>query len=448
MTESITRSTSGTTLPPPKERRRLREGKSLSEDEVATTIGVTRATIRSWETGRTDPRGRKREAYARLLAALDMRSGESAPGAGPLKDDRDPDGRDEGDRDGDGRAGEDRDGRDQEERVRTAPPTRTAQPTANTRPRPAAKRAAKPPAALRPRPVGRPGQPSATAPSADSPRGVGSLGPAALPLPPPSPEEAFDVLYAGAAPDLVRQTYLLTGCRRLSQESVERAFHHAWQRWPEVAVDRDPAGWVRAVAYEYAMSPWNRLRPAHRYPDELPGEESRRELLEALLELPTTYRRTLLLHDGLGLGLPETAAETEASTPAAANRLVHAREAMAERLPELADTSVLRDRMRGLAGAGPAPLMTPACDVRSGCERRAQMWTRAVVAATALIVAATAFTLVTAPRHYDPPVSPAQQIEGVPAPQHGPHRLTDKELRDKLRSEPANGPGRLVPLHG
>ncbi|QIP85067.1 helix-turn-helix domain-containing protein [Streptomyces sp. Tu 2975] len=446
MTESITRSASGTPLPPPKERRRLREAKFLSEDEVATTIGVTRATIRSWETGRTAPRGRNREAYAELLAALDTRTGECAPDTGPLEGDREPDKRDEVD--GGGRAAGE--GLDQDDRVRIAPPTRTAQPTANTRPRPAVKRAAKPPVALHPRPVGRPGPSSATAPPADSRRGVGPLGPAALTLPPPSPEEAFDVLYAGAAPDLVRQTYLLTGRRRLSQESVERAFHHAWQRWPEVAVDRDPAGWVRAVAYEYAMSPWNRLRPAHRYPDELPGEEPRRELLEALLELPTAYRRALLLHDGLGLGLPETAAETEASTPATASRLVHAREAMAERLPELADSSVLRDRMRGLAGAGPAPLMTPACDVRSGCERRAKMWTRAVAAATALIVAATAFTLVTAPRHYDPPISPAQQIEGVPAPQHGPHRLTEKDraLRDKLRSEPANGPGRLVPLRG
>ncbi|GGT12051.1 hypothetical protein GCM10010271_13640 [Streptomyces kurssanovii] len=462
MTESITRSAFGTPLPPPKERRRLREAKSLSEDEVATTIGVTRATIRSWEAGRTHPRGRKREAYASLLAALATRTGECAPGGTPLKDDRDGDDRDGDDRSRDGRYEEnrsvddrERNGRDEkdrheDDRLRAAPPTRTAPPAANTRPRPAAKRAAQPPAAPHPRPVDGPGPPSATAPSADSQRGVSSLDTAALTVPAPSPEEAFDVLYAGAAPDLVRQTYLLTGRRRLSQESVERAFHHAWQRWPEVAVDRDPAGWVRAVAYEYAMSPWNRLRPAHRHPDEGPGEEPRRELLEALQELPTAYRRTLLLHDGLGLGLPETAAETEASTPATANRLVHAREAMADRLPELADTSLLRDRLRALACAGPASLMTPACDVRSGCERRAQMWTRAVVAATALIVAATAFTLVTAPRQYDPPISPAQQIDGVPAPQYGPHRLTeeDKKLRDKLRSEPANGPGRLVPLHG
>jgi DNA-directed RNA polymerase specialized sigma24 family protein/transcriptional regulator with XRE-family HTH domain len=486
MTESITRSASGTPLPPPKERRRLREAKSLSEDEVATTIGVTRATVRSWETGRTDPRGRKREAYARLLAALVTRNDEYAPSGRPLKDDRNGDDRDQDGRNRDdweredrARDGRDRDTRDPDGRsgdaersggtqppappedapadrahppspARSAPPTRTAQPTANTRPRPAVKRAAKPPAALHPRPGARPGPPSGAALSADSPRTVSSLGPAALTVPAPSPEEAFDVLYAGVAPDLVRQTYLLTGRRRLSQESVERAFHTAWQCWPQVAVDRDPAGWVRAVAYEYAMSPWNRLRPAHRFPDELPGEEPRRQFLEALQELPTTYRRTLLLHDGLGLGLPETAAETEASTPAAANRLVHAREAMAERLPELADTGVLRDRLRALAGAGPAPLMTPACDVRSGCERRAQMWTRVVAAATALIIAATAFTLVTAPRQYDPPISPAQQIEGVPAPQHGPHRLTeqDRELRDKLRSEPVSGPGRLLPLQG
>ncbi|MGW7290358.1 sigma factor-like helix-turn-helix DNA-binding protein [Streptomyces sp. NPDC054847] len=451
MTESITRSASGTPLPPPKERRRLREANSLSEDEVATTMGVTRATIRSWETGRTNPRGRKREAYAGLLAALGTQTVESTPGGGPPTDDRDLNGRGEdgGDEDRDPN-GRDEETRDEDGHVRTARPTRTAQPTANTRPRPAVKRAAKPPTILPPRPVGRPGPPSATAPSAEVPRAVGSLGPAALTVPAPSPEEAFDVLYAGAAPDLVRQTYLLTGRRRLSQESVERAFHHAWQRWPEVAVDRDPAGWVRAVAYDYAMSPWNRLRPAHRYPDELPAEEPRRELLEALQELPTSYRRALLLHDGLGLGLPDTAAETEASTPATANRLVHAREAMAERLPELADTSLLRDRLGALACAGPAPLMTPACDVRSGCERRARMWTRAAVAATALIVAATAFTFVTAPRQYDPPISPAQQIEGVPAPQYGPPRLTDqdKALRDKLRSDPANGPGRLVPLHG
>jgi transcriptional regulator with XRE-family HTH domain len=59
-----------TPLPPPKERRRLREAGSLTQAQVAERVGVSRETVRSWETGRTNPRGRKREAYAKLLTSL------------------------------------------------------------------------------------------------------------------------------------------------------------------------------------------------------------------------------------------------------------------------------------------------------------------------------------------------------------------------------------------
>ncbi|MCW8221098.1 helix-turn-helix transcriptional regulator, partial [Streptomyces griseolus] len=47
-------------LPSPKERRRLREARQLTEEQVATAVGVTPATVRAWETGRTSPRGRRR----------------------------------------------------------------------------------------------------------------------------------------------------------------------------------------------------------------------------------------------------------------------------------------------------------------------------------------------------------------------------------------------------
>lgn len=57
MTQSTTRSGSSTPLPSPKERRRLREAKSMSEQEIATAVGVTKATIRSWESGRSTPGG-------------------------------------------------------------------------------------------------------------------------------------------------------------------------------------------------------------------------------------------------------------------------------------------------------------------------------------------------------------------------------------------------------
>lgn len=66
MTQSVTE----LSLPTPKERRRLREAAELTHEEVAAAVGVTATTVRSWETGRTHPRGRKREAYVKLLTRL------------------------------------------------------------------------------------------------------------------------------------------------------------------------------------------------------------------------------------------------------------------------------------------------------------------------------------------------------------------------------------------
>uniref|UniRef100_UPI003D7238E0 DNA-directed RNA polymerase sigma-70 factor n=1 Tax=Streptomyces sp. YPW6 TaxID=2840373 RepID=UPI003D7238E0 len=268
-----------------------------------------------------------------------------------------------------------------------------------------------------------------------------------------SPAEAFDALYAGTAPGLVRQTYLLTGRRALARESVERAFELAWHRWPEVAVDRDPGGWVRAAAYEYAMSPWHRLRRAHRHPDAPPTEPGKRALFDALLDLPPAYRRTLLLYDGVGLDLPETAAETEASTPAAAGRLLTARAAVAERLPDLKgsgspaeQSALLHDRLGGLARAEHVPVPRPARAVRTGSESKARLWTRSAVAGVALLIAVTGLTLHTAPTHYEPPISPPERVGGVP-PRGGPQKLTaqDRKLQKSLSEHLAHGPERLVP---
>ncbi|MFJ1576096.1 sigma factor-like helix-turn-helix DNA-binding protein [Streptomyces sp. NPDC088182] len=273
--------------------------------------------------------------------------------------------------------------------------------------------------------------------------------PPAVGIEPRTPDEAFDALYAFTAPVLVRQAYLLTGRRVLSQRSVERAFHLAWARWPEVAVDRDPAGWLRAAAYEYAMSPWHRLRSPRERPDPVARaqeEPDERALRETLLSLPASYRRTLLLYDGLGLDLPETAAETEASTPATANRLLNARKAVAVRLPELADTRLLQERLGTLVRVTTPPPLGEAPAMRSGCERRARFWTRAAIAFTVLIVGATGFTLATAPTRYEPKPSPGERVGGVPVT-GGPPRLSkqDMMLRDKLRRAPATGPHRLVP---
>ncbi|WP_326699401.1 helix-turn-helix domain-containing protein [Streptomyces sp. NBC_01754] len=456
----MTRKTSGPAdvppLPSPKERRRLREARELSEEQVATAVGVTPATIRAWETGRTSPRGRRRVAYARIISSADPRA--SAGTAPPTRRGGSPD------------AG--------------AEPGTTAGPEALE-----AAQAAEAPAAATLAEVtettqttgasegpGNPGSPELpevreapetsagarpTEPAQDTERAPDTApgtepDTASDPAPVPAgltAAEAFDTLYTHTAPGLVRQAYVLTGRRQLAGEAVEHAFQLAWHRWPEVARDRDPAGWVRAAAYEYAMSPWHRMRRGHRRPDALPEDQGRRALLGALLDMPPSYRRTLLLHDGVGLGLAETAAETEASTPATAGRLVNARTAVAERLPELArhptpagQSALLHERLGALALAERVPAPPPAEAVRTGGERRARQWTRAVVCFGVLLAGATGFTLSTAPTQYVAPISPAARVEGVPV-LSGPGKLTpqDLKLQKALHGELAHGPERLVP---
>ncbi|MEU0655377.1 Cro/Cl family transcriptional regulator [Streptomyces albogriseolus] len=260
-----------------------------------------------------------------------------------------------------------------------------------------------------------------------------------------TPAQAFDALYAYCAPALVRQAYLLTGRRDLAHESVERAFQRAWDRWPEVARDPDPAGWVRAAAHDWALSPWHRFRRRYRHPEPPPPDEHDRALLDALLSLPPPYRRTLVLYDGVGLDLPDTAAETEASTRAAAGRLLYAREVLAERLPERAGPRELHDRLAELASSGRTRAAEPAA-VRVAGERRARLWTRTVAAVTVVLIGSTAMTLHTAPTHYVPPVPPGETVRGVP-PRAAPGPLSDeqRELRDRLREALLDGPERLTP---
>ncbi|WP_164496343.1 helix-turn-helix transcriptional regulator, partial [Streptomyces sp. ADI91-18] len=69
-------------LPAPGERRKLREGAHLTYEQVAAAVGVTGTTVRSWELGRTEPRGRKRESYAAFLAGLSERAGAHGHPAG------------------------------------------------------------------------------------------------------------------------------------------------------------------------------------------------------------------------------------------------------------------------------------------------------------------------------------------------------------------------------
>ncbi|MFD4241203.1 helix-turn-helix domain-containing protein [Streptomyces sp. NPDC058525] len=427
-------------LPAPKERRRLREAAELTPEQVASAMGVTTSTVRSWESGRTHPRGRKRELYADFLAGLAPRPDAPEPAAVAVTAAADGPG---------------------PEPARRAIATTPEEPRATARTEPPEPTGAATPA--EPTRTAAPDGPTDTSapdestgmaePAAEAEAEAEAAAglPAGAPAPPRGPAEAFDALYALAAPGLARQTYLLTGRRRLALESVERAFRQAWAQWPDVAADPDPVGWVRAAAYEYALSPWHRFRRAHRHPDKPPAEPADRILLDAMLALPTVHRRTVLLYDGVGLDLPDTAAETEASTPATGNRLLNAHADLADRIPELAgvppeeQSALLRDLFDALR---PAVVLDPrpASAVRGHGERRTRQWTRATLSLTAVIAAATAYTASTAPTRYEPPRAPGESVSGVP-PLSGPQQLTERSrlLHDKLRADPEAGPARIAP---
>ncbi|MFE9255111.1 helix-turn-helix domain-containing protein [Streptomyces sp. NPDC006879] len=480
-------------LPSPKERRRLREAASLTHEDIATAVGVTPSTVRSWETGRSSPKGRRREAYTKLLTESRSEQPSAPQPTDPAPQDHTPaeHPRRVAAADGPrrpkatahvtaakttapvGKSGPDRTvqppGDTPAPHATGTRPLVTAQSTSgpDSRPlamagvrgagasaigassaRPPAHDAAGAPTATGATPGPRAGRSPEAPPAEARPRNApDAAGDEAL-----RPAEVFDSLHTHISGPLVRQAYLLTGRGSLAEEAVERAFTQAWQRWPEVATDRDPIGWIRAAVHEYALSPWHRLRRSQRHPDSPPAAAEDRELLDALLELPPTHRRSLLLYDGVGLDLPETAAETEATTAATAQRLLHAHAALAERLPELADltseqerSAHLRTRLGALQPPEPLEPVAP-CEVRKASESHARLWTRAAVGLTALIAAATAYTLTTAPTEYRPEPAPGAAVSGVP-PHSGPQKLTSKDLqlRKKLAEQPVPGPERLVP---
>ena len=66
-------------LPPPAERRALRESAGLSVAEVARALGVSRGTLHRWERGHYDPTIENAERYVEVVRLLRAVQGGDRP---------------------------------------------------------------------------------------------------------------------------------------------------------------------------------------------------------------------------------------------------------------------------------------------------------------------------------------------------------------------------------
>ncbi|MDH6110915.1 DNA-directed RNA polymerase specialized sigma24 family protein [Kitasatospora sp. MAP12-44] len=216
--------------------------------------------------------------------------------------------------------------------------------------------------------------------------------------PAPEPTRAgFEALYARCHDDLVQQTYLLTAGRHSAAHAVRLAFGSAWNRWPAVCAEPDPEAWIRARAFDAALSPWHRVGPLRTRARQLPRRRIKvaeepasapadgltdrdRALLKALLRLSRPRRRDLVLHDALGLPPAAVAAEVHTSAAGVEDRVRAARAALAAAVPRLVGADPAADgfgqRLGGLLYAAavrgcPPPRQPSPAVVRTAGRLRA-----------------------------------------------------------------------------
>jgi len=132
-------------------------------------------------------------------------------------------------------------------------------------------------------------------------------------------EDAYDAFFQDAWPRLQGQAYVLTGNLEQAQDLTQEALLRAWTHWDRIAGYEDPEGWTRRVLHNLCIQSWRRAQ-VRRLDDAratatstvsatVAASDDHVLLAEAMRHLPGDQARALLLHDGLGMTVAETARE-------------------------------------------------------------------------------------------------------------------------------------------
>lgn len=126
---------------------------------------------------------------------------------------------------------------------------------------------------------------------------------------------AFEALYVGLFPLVVRTVYLVILDRDIAQEITHEAFLRLWQHWTKLGDNANEKAWLMRVAINLALDHRRSLLTAirHRQPDEPMQDPAttaidrleREEMRSALRRLPRRERAVLALRFEQSLSFPE-----------------------------------------------------------------------------------------------------------------------------------------------
>lgn len=145
----------------------------------------------------------------------------------------------------------------------------------------------------------------------------------ALPLSSHDRDVAFTEFVAARQVHLRRIAYAICGDWHRADDLLQTALTKAYVAWPRIRRDGGEEAYVRRIIVRADIDerrrPWRREQPGldavaePAAPGGLPVED-RSALFDALQELPTMQRKTVVLRHWLGLSVEETAAELRIST--------------------------------------------------------------------------------------------------------------------------------------
>jgi RNA polymerase sigma-70 factor, ECF subfamily len=128
----------------------------------------------------------------------------------------------------------------------------------------------------------------------------------------PGAEEAYDAFFHASWARLQGQAYVFTANHEQAQDLTQEALLRAWTHWDRISGYENPEAWTRRVLHNLCIQAWRKtqvrhLVSVHEVATTVEVPDDHVLLAEAMRQLGADQAKALLLHDGMGFTVTETA---------------------------------------------------------------------------------------------------------------------------------------------